>query len=145
MLLGGCSSVSSQTLEYSPLSQKFVFCGDAHAYIYDTRGLCKLDAIIPFCEKIQTQYISDIKKTAMLPSTQAEQTKDNVRKYFSKKFVTGKESAKVYEFILGMDLNTDVWGGVGVSCVDWHPTVKNLLAAISLKTNVLEIWNVEIG
>ena len=53
MLLGGCSNVSQQTLAYSELSQKFAFVGDAHAYIFDTIGQARLDAIIPFCEKIQ--------------------------------------------------------------------------------------------
>lgn len=59
MLLGGCSNVSQQTLEYSDVTKKFVFLGDAHAYVFDTAGLCKLDAIIPFCEKTQTEHISD--------------------------------------------------------------------------------------
>ncbi len=59
--------------------------------------------------------------------------------------MSGKESAKVAEFMLGMDLNTDVWGGVSVACIDWHPKKGNLLAAMTLKTNNLEIWDVESG
>ena len=47
--------------------------------------------------------------------------------------------------MLGMDLNTDVWGGVSVACIDWHPKKGNLLAAMTLKTNNLEIWDVESG
>ena len=52
MLLGGCSSVSKQTLAFSEVTQKFAFVGDAHTYIFDTQGQSRLDAIIPFCEKI---------------------------------------------------------------------------------------------
>lgn len=61
----------------------------------------------------------------------------------TKKFVVGKESSKVASFIIGLSLNSDIWGGVGVSCVDWHPKEENLLAAMTLKTNRLEIWNVK--
>ena len=52
MLLGGCSNVSSQTLAYSEVTRKFAYIGDAQVYIYDTKGVARLDSIIPFCEKI---------------------------------------------------------------------------------------------
>ena len=49
------------------------------------------------------------------------------------------------EFILGRDLYPEIWGGVGIACFDWHPTEPNMLAAVTLKTNKLEIWRVDTG
>ena len=69
MILGGCSTISSQALEYSELSNKFCYFGDAHTYIYDTVGQCKLSSIIPFCEKSQSMNIEEQKSRSMLATT----------------------------------------------------------------------------
>ena len=45
----------------------------------------------------------------------------NMRRGITKSFVVGKESEKFMSFISGYELNSDIWGGVGVTCVDWHP------------------------
>ena len=45
----------------------------------------------------------------------------NMRRGITKSFVVGKESEKIMSFISGYELNPDIWGGVGVTCVDWHP------------------------
>ena len=41
--------------------------------------------------------------------------------------------------------DSKLWGGVGVKCIDWSPTESNMLAAVTLKTGKLEIWDVEKG
>ena len=61
MLLGGCSNISNQTLAYSEISRKFAYIGDAHLYIFDTNGLCRLDSTIPFCEKSQSLHVEEQK------------------------------------------------------------------------------------
>lgn len=58
-----------------------------------------------------------------------------MRSGLTKSFVVGKESEKFVSFLSGYDLAPEVWGGVGVSCIDWHPTEPNMLAALTLKTN----------
>ena len=57
-----------------------------------------------------------------------------------KNFVVGRETEKIMQFISGRDFNPEIWGGVGISCIDWHPTQPNIIAALTLKTNQLEIW-----
>ena len=42
-------------------------------------------------------------------------------------------------------LRGDIWGGVGVVCMDWSTLQPNLLAAVTFKTNQLEIWDTETG
>ena len=60
-----------------------------------------------------------------------------------KPFIAGRETEKVIGFIAGRDFNPDIWGGVGIQCIDWHPTEPNILAAVTLKTNQLEVWKVD--
>ena len=64
MLLGGCPissqlTLNEQTLSYSPISEKFAYCGDAHTYVFDTTGLSRLDSIIPFCEAVQSKNVEE--------------------------------------------------------------------------------------
>ena len=66
MLLGGCSNASNHTLSYSEPSKKFAYIGDAHTFIFDTKGQCRLESIIPFCEKIQTAELSEQKKESKI-------------------------------------------------------------------------------
>ena len=37
----------------------------------------------------------------------------------------------------------DIWGGVGVSCIDWNSIQTNVLAAVTMVTNRLEVWRVD--
>lgn len=67
----------------------------------------------------------------------------NMRRGITKSFVVGKESEKFMSFLSGYDLSSDIWGGVGVTCVDWHPQESNLLAALTLKTDQLEVWRID--
>jgi WD40 repeat protein len=55
------------------------------------------------------------------------------------------DESKVLEFILGLEPSKEIWGGVGISCIDWSPLEDNLLAAVTLKTDRLEIWDVQKG
>jgi len=47
--------------------------------------------------------------------------------------------------LLGKNTEKDIWGGVGIHCIDWSPLEDNLLAAVTLKTDRLEIWQVNKG
>ena len=38
----------------------------------------------------------------------------------------------------------DVWGGVGVACIDWNKMQSNVLAAVTMVTNRLEVWQVDL-
>jgi len=146
MLLGGCSNVSTQTLAFSETTKKFAFVGDAHCYVFDTKGQCKLDAIIPFCEKTQSKFIVEQKKNANLKVNETEDAEQIFRQTLLKRFVIGKESEKVVSFLSNRDLSSDeIWGGVGISCIDWHPSQPNLLAAVTLKKNNLEVWDTQTG
>lgn len=127
MLLGGCSNVSQQTLVYSGRSQKFAYLADAHVYVYDTTGLCRLDSIIPFCENIQSKHVEEQKQESNLPNKV-----DKLR----------SDESKFVDFVFGIETGKEIWGGVGISCIDWSPLEDNLLAAVTLKTDRLEIWNV---
>ena len=52
----------------------------------------------------------------------------------------------LYEIFLGMSSNERkemIWGGVGIACIDWNQVRPNILAAVTLKTNLLEVWDVE--
>ena len=63
----------------------------------------------------------------------------------NKNAAVGLRLRDIGEFILGKELFPDIWGGVGIACFDWHPTEPNLLAAVTLKTNKLEVWRVDEG
>ena len=52
---------------------------------------------------------------------------------------------QIFSRIHGQDVHKDIWGGVSIACIDWHPLEENLLAATTLKTNRLEIWRVDQG
>ena len=39
----------------------------------------------------------------------------------------------------------EIWGGVGISCFEWNPIDKNVVAIVTKKTNKLEIWAVDQG
>lgn len=53
--------------------------------------------------------------------------------------------AKFAGMLFGIDIEKDIWGGVGLQAIVWSPHEENVLAAITLKTNRLEIWNVKSG
>ena len=40
-------------------------------------------------------------------------------------------------------LKTDIWGGVGVACLEWSLLQPNLLAAVTFKTQTLEVWDTQ--
>ena len=143
MLLGGCLDINKQTLAYSEVSQKFAFAGEAHVYVFDTRGQVRLDTIIPYCEKIQARYIAEIKETALIETTDQEKYEIAIRKGIVKTFVVNKDTERVASFVSGVDLDPEIWGGVGLTCIEWHPTEANTLAAITMKTNQLEVWKVD--
>ena len=46
---------------------------------------------------------------------------------------------------LTTQMNQDIWGGVGVSSLEWNPIDTHLLAAATNKTQTLEIWDTESG
>ena len=52
---------------------------------------------------------------------------------------------EINAFLYGFDANKEIWGGVGVSCIEWNPIDQNILAAVTMKTNRLEIWDVARG
>ena len=120
MLLGGCSNVSRQTLAYSDCTQKFAFIGEAHAYVFDTRGQTRLDAIIPFCEQIQSKDVGLIKETANLELSKKEKSQKATRSLVTTAFIAGKESEQLVSFITNRNYGLEFWGGVGVQCIDWN-------------------------
>lgn len=69
ILQSGCVNISQQTLAYSELSDKFAYVGNAHVYCYDTRGMCKLDSIVPFCEEIQSASLEEQKGSIKVTSS----------------------------------------------------------------------------
>lgn len=53
--------------------------------------------------------------------------------------------AELTGLIFGIETDKEIWGGVGIQAIAWSPHEENILAAVTLKTNRLEIWNVEKG
>lgn len=53
----------------------------------------------------------------MITPTKGQKKEVNMRKKINGTFVVGKESEKFFSFLSGYDLNPEVWGGVGVSCI----------------------------
>lgn len=47
--------------------------------------------------------------------------------------------------IFGIEIDKEIWGGVGLQAIVWSPHMENIIAAVTLKTNRLEIWNVKSG
>ena len=44
---------------------------------------------------------------------------------------------------LNHTVKSDIWGGVGVACMDWSIPSPNLLAAVTFKTKALEVWDTD--
>ena len=61
------------------------------------------------------------------------------------KIKAGKKVRSITQALLGIDINQEIWGGVGITCLDWSPVEPNLLAAVTSKTQRLEIWKVDKG
>ena len=61
------------------------------------------------------------------------------------KIKAGKKVRSITQALLGIDINQEIWGGVGITCLDWNPVEPNLLAAVTSKTQRLEIWKVDKG
>ena len=49
------------------------------------------------------------------------------------------------KLVLGSQHMKEIWGGVGISCIDWHPSKENLIAAVTRRTDRLELWQVDKG
>lgn len=121
-----------QTLEYSARSKKFAYVADAHCYVFDTSGICRLDSIIPFCETIQSKHIEEQKIQSNLSTDIAK----------SERII---QEDKLAGMIFGIETDKEIWGGVGLQAIAWSPHEENILAAVTLKTNRLEIWKVNMG
>ena len=80
---------------------------------------------MPFCEEVQSAEVEEQKQQSLIPAE--------------------KKQPKLIHRILGAPERPEIWGGVGIACIDWNQIKPNLLAAVTLKTNMLEVWDIEQG
>ena len=84
-----------------------------------------------------------IKETANLELSKKEQSEKATRGLVTAAFIAGKETEQLVSFITNRNYGLEFWGGVGVQCIDWNPQEPNVIAAVTLKTNQLEVWKVD--
>jgi len=89
---------------------------------------------MPFCEEIQAARLEEQKGSI---TKNGASTSSTAKKK--------KEEPSLIKKLLGLNNNRQLWGGVGIACLDWNCIKPNILGAVTLKTNMLEIWNVESG